>query len=159
MQLLLFGFAVEPGPLAAIAFRGLQDGAPLLLRVDCPLHACHGWFLSGSDVNGCAAAAEHQALPAGKVCGQPFSSFLTRLVSLADTPVRPSSRRVRVVGLCSNRCLRLACSRMIFPVAVRRNRFEAPLWVLAFGMCPQFCCQVVLVSFSMFAAGRVSTAP
>src|SRR6185437_6986034 len=45
MQLLLFGFAVEPGSLAAIALRGLQDAAPLLVGVDRPLHACHWIFL------------------------------------------------------------------------------------------------------------------
>src|ERR1700731_2761714 len=67
---------------------------------------------------------------------QPLSSFLTRLMSLADTVVRPSSRRVRVDGLCSSRCRRLAFWRRIFPVPVRRNRFEAPLWVLALGMFP-----------------------
>src|SRR5271154_426205 len=71
--------------------------------------------------------------------GQPFSSFLTRLVSLADTVVRPSSRRVRVLGLCSSRWRRLAFWRTILPVPVRRNRFDAPLWVLVLGMCPQFC--------------------
>src|SRR5947209_779058 len=68
--------------------------------------------------------------------GQPFSSLLTRLVSLADTVVRPSSRRVRVDGLCSSRCRRLAFWRRIFPVPVRRNRFDDPLWVLALGMFP-----------------------
>jgi hypothetical protein len=31
-----------------------------------------------------------------------------------------------------------AFSRTIFPVPVRRNRLEAPLWVFALGMCPQF---------------------
>src|SRR3954451_25028333 len=42
MQLLLFGLAVEPGPLSAVALRGLEDGTPLLLGVECALHACHG---------------------------------------------------------------------------------------------------------------------
>src|SRR5581483_7857636 len=45
MKLLLFGLAVEPGSLAAIALRGLQDAAPLLVGVDRPLHACHWVFL------------------------------------------------------------------------------------------------------------------
>src|SRR5215472_4972222 len=67
---------------------------------------------------------------------QPFSSELIRLVSLAETVVRPSSRRVRLVGLCSSRCRRLAFWRTIFPVPVRRNRFDAPLWGLALGMFP-----------------------
>src|ERR1700729_554260 len=98
MQLLLFGFAVQAGPLAAIAFGSLQDGAALLLGVDCPLHACHGVFLSRWEV----------VVPALCAAGQPFSSFLTRLVSLADTVVRPSSRRVRLVGLCSSRWRRPA---------------------------------------------------
>src|SRR5262249_6692096 len=52
MQLLLFGFAVEPGSLAAIALRGLQDAAPLLVGVDRPLYACHGGSYSRSYVNG-----------------------------------------------------------------------------------------------------------
>src|SRR5271163_2677087 len=69
---------------------------------------------------------------------QPFSSELTRLVSLAETVVRPSSRRVRLLALCSRRCRRLAFWRTIFPVPVRRNRFDAPLWVLALGIFPQF---------------------
>src|SRR5436309_14780360 len=72
----------------------------------------------------------------GRVAGQPFSSLFTRRVSLAATTVRPSSRRVRVDGLCSNKCRRLAFWRTIFPVPVRRNRFEAPLWVLALGVFP-----------------------
>src|SRR6516162_162612 len=67
---------------------------------------------------------------------QPFSSELTRLVSLAETVVRPSSRRVRLVGLCSSRCRRLAFWRTIFPAPVRRKRFDAPLWVLALGIFP-----------------------
>src|SRR6201993_448101 len=135
MQLLLFGFAIEAGSLAAIAFRGLQDAAPLLVGVDRPLHACHGcsysrsgtkWFVKGP-VPG----------PVGlRRDGQPFSSALIRLASLAETVVRPSSRRVRLVGLCSSRCRRLAFWRTIFPVPVRRNRFDAPLWVLALGMFP-----------------------
>src|SRR5690348_2091726 len=70
--------------------------------------------------------------------GQPFSRLLTRLVSLADTVVRPSRRRVRLVGLCSSRCRRLACWRRILPVPVRRNRFAAPLWVFTLGMFPLF---------------------
>src|SRR5262249_48025460 len=70
---------------------------------------------------------------------QPFSSFLTRRASLVDTVVRPSRRRVRVVGLSSKLCRRNAFWRTIFPVPVRRNRLLAPLWVLALGMCPQFC--------------------
>src|SRR5271156_6546907 len=133
MQLLLFGFAVEAGTLGAVAFRGLQYGAALLVGVDCPLYACHGVFLSSCGRSGCSGDG---ALTGA---GQPFSSFLTRLVSLADTVVRPSSRRVRVLGLCSSRWRRLAFWRTILPVPVRRNRFDAPLWVLVLGMCPQFC--------------------
>src|SRR5581483_1162616 len=72
--------------------------------------------------------------------GQPLSSFLTRLVSLADTVVRPSRRRVRVLDLCSSRCLRLAFSRMIFPVPVRRKRFDAPLCDLVLGICLSVLC-------------------
>src|ERR1700758_4326679 len=143
MQLLLFGFAIEPGPLAAIAFRGLEDAAPLLVGVDRPLYACHGCSYSRSDVNG-------QVLVPGpgtpSFGAQPFSSDLTRLVSLAATVVRPSSRRVRLVGLCSSRCRRLVCWRTIFPVPVRRKRFEAPLWVLALGMFPLVLGSAVLVS-------------
>src|ERR1700739_995372 len=66
--------------------------------------------------------------------GQPFNNELIRLLSCAETVVRPSSRRVRLVGLCSSRCRRLAFWRTIFPVPVRRNRFDAPLWVLALGI-------------------------
>src|ERR1700744_6058811 len=88
-------------------------------------------YLVGKLGSGCSGAC---------AAGQPFSSFLTRLVSLADTVVRPSRRRVRLVGLCSSRWRRPAFSRTIFPVPVRRNRFDAPLWVLALGMCPQFYC-------------------
>src|SRR6201996_187911 len=131
MQLLLFGFAVEAGPLAAIALGGLQNGAPLLLGVDCPLYACHGVFLSSSGRKGGYAVAFVT------VAGQPLSNLLTRLVSLPDTVVRPSSRRVRVLDLCSSKCRRLAFSRTIFPVPVRRNRFDAPLWLLVLGICLQ----------------------
>src|SRR5271168_2894102 len=102
MQLLLFGFAVEAGSLAAVAFRGLQDGAALLMGVDRPLHACHGVFLSSCGRSGCSGAV----LLTG--AGLPFSVLLPRLVSLPDTAVRPSSRRIRVLDLCSSRWRRLA---------------------------------------------------
>src|SRR6202453_737811 len=139
MQLLLFGFAVEPGALAAIAFRGLEDAAPLLVGVDCPLDACHGCSYSRSDVKGQTAGGRLVVYgSSGGSAVQPFSSELTRLVSLAETVVRPSSRRVRLLALCSRRCRRPAFWRTIFPVPVRRNRFDAPLWVLALGMFPQF---------------------
>src|SRR6201998_2123409 len=77
--------------------------------------------------------------------GQPFNNELIRLLSCAEPAVRPSSRRFRLVGLCSSRCRRLAFWRTIFPVPVRRNRFEAPLWVLALGMLPL----VLLLPFSL----------
>src|SRR5580693_10036742 len=138
MQLLLFGFAVEPGALAAIAFRGLEDAAPLLVGVDCPLYACHGCSYSRSDVKGQTARGPARCIWVVRRAVQPFSNVLTRLVSLAETVVRPSSRRVRLLALCSRRCRRLTFWRTIFPVPVRRNRFDAPLWVLALGMFPQF---------------------
>src|SRR5271156_5797022 len=161
MQLLLFGFAVEAGTLGAVAFRGLQYGAAFLVGVDCPLYACHGVFLSSCGRSGCSGDG---ALTGA---GQPFSSFLTRLVSLADTVVRPSSRRVRVLGLCSSRCRRLAFWRTILPVPVRRNRFEAPLWVLALGMFPLvlccfllFCCLVLVSSVQRWCRlGRPNRGP
>src|SRR6185437_15390984 len=137
MKLLLFGLAVEPGSLAAIALRGLQDAAPLLVGVDRPLHACHWMFLLSFTISWSGRRASSRC-GSGRRVGQPFSRRLMRLVSLADTVVRPSRRRVRLVGLCSSRCRRLACWRTILPVPVRRNRFDAPLWVLALGMFPLF---------------------
>src|SRR6187200_2498479 len=123
MQLLLFGFAIQPGPLAAVPLGGLEYCAPLLLGVDCALYACH----EGVPI----LVRAKRSVVRGS---QPFSSFLMRFLSFADTSVRPSRRRVRVLGLYSSRCLRLAFSRTIFPVPVRRNRFEAPLWDFALGM-------------------------
>src|ERR1700741_2273733 len=70
MQLLLFGFAIEPGPLAAIAFRGLQDAAPLLVGVDRPLYACHGCSYSRSDVNGSGTAPGSVPGPLGSAVEQ-----------------------------------------------------------------------------------------
>src|ERR1700739_3348088 len=92
---------------------------------------------------------------ARSVEAQPFSSELTRLVSLAATVVRPSSRRVRLVGLVSSRCRRLACWRTIFPVPVRRNRFDAPLWVFALGIFPLVLLSGQLGEGSVSAAGAV----
>src|ERR1700760_1441875 len=83
--------------------------------------------------------------------GQPFNNALTRLVSLAATVVRPSSRRVRFDGLCSSRCRRLAFWRTILPAPVRRNRFEAPLWVLALGIFP-----LTLLAVQFFCLALVS---
>src|ERR1700741_1726944 len=90
--------------------------------------------------------------------GQPLSSELTRLVSLAATVVRPSSRRVRLVGLCSSRCRRLAFWRTIFAVPVRRNRLDAPLWVLVFGIFPLALLSGQLGEGSGSAAGAESGA-
>src|SRR6185295_11591144 len=126
MQLLLFGFAVQPRALTAVALGCLEYCAPLLVGVHCALYACHGSVPIRSGRTGLGGC-------------QPLSSFLTRLVSLAATSVRPSSRRVRFDALCSSKCRRLAFWRTIFPAPVARNRFEAPLWVFALGICPQFC--------------------
>src|SRR5690606_38980918 len=52
----------------------------------------------------------------------------------ADTSVVPSSRRVRVDGLCSSRCRRLAFWRISLPLPVTLMRFLIPLWVFIFGM-------------------------
>src|SRR6478752_3497451 len=144
MQLLLFGFAVEPRALSAVALRSLEDCAPLLLGIECALDACHWVFLSRS-VSGVRG-----------LC-QPFSILLTRVASLAATVVRPSRRRVRVVDLCSRRWRRPAFWRTILPVPVLRNRFEAPLWVLALGMGPQFCW--VVSGLSSGCASAVAAGP
>jgi hypothetical protein len=45
MQLLLFGFAVKPGPLAAVTLGRLEECPPLLLGIDCALDAGHEVFL------------------------------------------------------------------------------------------------------------------
>ena len=70
MQLLLFGLAVEPGPLAAVALRGLEDGTPLLLGVECALHACHGGVpILVRSVRGAALSAVEHLLHAAGVVG------------------------------------------------------------------------------------------
>src|ERR1700758_408679 len=75
MQLLLFGFAIEPGPLAAIAFRGLEDAAPLLVGVDRPLYACHGCSYSRSDVNGQVLVPGPAPRPWGSAVQQRFDAL------------------------------------------------------------------------------------
>ena len=41
VQGLLLGLAVQPGPLAPVAARPLEDDPALLVSIDSPLHACH----------------------------------------------------------------------------------------------------------------------
>ncbi len=144
MQLLLFGFAVQPRPLAAVALGRLEYCAPLLLGVDCALHACHGVFLFSFGSKGQVRAAD----------AQPFSSLLTRLLSLADTSVRPSRRRVRVLDLCSSRWRRsafcahdLAGSGAAEPLAKRRCG-SSP-WACV----PQFCACGQCLGGSRFGLG------
>src|SRR5699024_2146899 len=48
--------------------------------------------------------------------------------------VRPSSRRVRLLGFFSMMWRRLACWRTSLPVPVFRKRLAVPLWVFIFGM-------------------------
>src|SRR5262249_48025457 len=66
------GFPVQPGALAAIAFRGLQDGSALLVGVDCALDACHdvrSYSRSGKGTEGGASAVQ-QLLDATSVLGR-----------------------------------------------------------------------------------------
>ena len=70
VELLLLGFAVKPGPLTAVALGRLEEGPPLLLGVDCALHAGHGVFLfSFGEVRGSASAVQ-QLLDALGVTGR-----------------------------------------------------------------------------------------
>src|SRR5262249_19694179 len=62
------------------------------------------------------------------------SNFLIVLVSAGATITSPASRRVRRLGLCSNRCLRFARRGITFPVPVSRERLFAPLCVFLFCM-------------------------
>src|SRR5829696_9090391 len=55
--------------------------------------------------------------------------------------VTPASRRVRVLGFCSNLCWRLVCWRCSLPLPVTRTRLAVPLCVLFFGMVKGFSSQ------------------
>src|SRR5882724_3401515 len=124
VERLLLGLAVQPGPLAPVTARPLQDDPALLVGVDCPLHACHLVRLPGSK----------------RCCGGPGhfpSSRFIFLVSAGASGTSPAKRRVRALVLCSSRWLRLARRRMTLPVPVSRNRLLAPLCVFIFGMSPR----------------------
>src|SRR6266702_1600402 len=89
---LLLGLAVHPRPLAAVPAGPLKHHPALLVGVDRPLHACH--FL----------------LPGGGL-GYLASNFLIFLASAGASVTSPASRRVTLLDLCSNRCLRFARRR------------------------------------------------
>src|SRR5215203_6913179 len=117
---LLLGLAVEPRALPPIAGGLLQDIPALLVCVDRALDACHVLLLvSEAD------------------CGQARlpSSRRALLASPGASTASPSRRRVRVLGLCSFRCILPALRCMILPVPVNRNRFLAPECVFIFGIC------------------------
>src|SRR5688572_14961307 len=66
------------------------------------------------------------------------SNFLALAASPGATTLSPSSRRVRVLGLCSFRCILPAWRCMSLPVPVNLNRFLAPECVFIFGMLIHF---------------------
>src|SRR5690348_4971174 len=112
---LLLGLAVHPRSLAAVPARPLKHHPALLVGVDCPLHACH-FLLPGGGLDYLA------------------SNFLIFFASAGASSTSPASRRVTLLGLCSNRCLRFARRRSTLPVPVSRKRLFAPLCVFIFGM-------------------------
>src|SRR6516165_4107066 len=129
---LLLGLAVHPRPLAAVPAGPLKHHPALLVGVDRPLHACH--FL----------------LPGGGL-GYLASNFLIFLTSAGATGTSPASRRVTLLDLCSNSCLRFARRRSTFPVPVSRKRLFAPLCVFIFGM--------LAVVFRLLRAFRRGSSP
>src|SRR6266567_5650112 len=57
VELLLLGLAVQPGALAAVTARALQDHPALLVGIDRPLYACHLFDSLASDRVTCPAAS------------------------------------------------------------------------------------------------------
>src|SRR6185437_4483503 len=110
--------AVEPGTLAAAAAGPLEYDATLLVGVDRPLHACHGRT---------PCIIRRAWRRSGRGLGQRPSSFFAFLMSAAERTSTPARRRVRVEGLCSKLCRRLARSCRSLPDPVTLNRFLAPL--------------------------------
>src|SRR6185436_12533682 len=110
--------AVEPGALPAIAARGLEDGAALLLSVDCPLDACH--FRNSSCETGPGRAGRS---PTRAGAPQRPSNFLIRRRSALLTSTTPVIRRVTCEDLPSSRCRLPTCSATTLPPPVTRTRF------------------------------------
>src|SRR6185436_20573780 len=71
------------------------------------------------------------------------SSFFALAASPAASTLSPSRRRVRVLGLCSLRCILPAWRCMSLPVPVNLNRFLAPECVFIFGIYDPFLCVVL----------------
>src|SRR5262249_20593960 len=116
---LLLGLAVEPGPLAAVALRALEDNPALLLDVHRTLDACHRSISLWTAVPGFGYL--------------PCTRFISPTSALAFC-AGPASRGATGEELCSSRCCRLARSRITLPLRVILNRLAAPLCVFIFGM-------------------------
>src|SRR5699024_7138773 len=125
---LLLGLAVQARALPAVALGGLKYDPTLLLCVDGSLHACHWSILT------CRGGHLSVTGSSGMERAQSPRSRLTRGTSASATSVRPSSRRVRLLGFFSMMWRRLACWRTSLPVPVFRKRLAVPLWVFIFGM-------------------------
>src|SRR6478609_7731288 len=83
------------------------------------------------------------------------SSLRAFLASPLATILSPSRRRVRVLDLCSFRCILPAWRCITLPVPVIRNRFLAPECVFIFGMLPlTFSSWVSQVDVGVHIVGR-----
>src|SRR5882757_9330339 len=98
MQLLLFGLAVKPGPLSAVALRGLEDCTPLLLGVECALHACHGGVPILVRSSGVLRSAVEHLLHAAGVVGRHRGTAVEATGALA----RLVLQEVALVGLLAH---------------------------------------------------------
>src|SRR5215211_1745546 len=127
---LLLGFPVKPRTLRTVAGRLIENFTTLLLCIDGALDACHRSY----------------SLDLGEIGSQALlpSSFLALAASPGARTLSPSRRRVRVLGLCSFKCILPAWRCMSLPAPVNLNRFLAPECVFIFGMFDPFLLYVVL---------------
>src|SRR6185312_11875574 len=98
MQLLLFSFAIQSRPLTAVTLRCLEHCSPLLLGVDCALHACHGSVPIRSGCAGVGLLAVKQLLDAFRVVGRHLGAALEPTGPGAGLPLE----HVATVGLLAH---------------------------------------------------------
>src|SRR5215203_4152334 len=108
--------------------RGSKGSPPLLnvLGVHCTPRGLRGSFPLV-----CSSQWAQELFP---------NSFFALAASPGASTASPSRRRVRVLGLCSFKCIFPALRCMSLPVPVNLNRFLAPECVFIFGMWIHFFC-------------------
>src|SRR4029450_3101779 len=166
---LFLRLAVHARTLTPVPRRLSKNFTTFLVCIDGALDACHRIYslcihacparLGGS--RGVVPLAMYSCVPLPASGVQGFvrcsahgnqaqellpSSFLALAASPGASTASPSRRRVRVLGLCSFRCILPALRCMSLPVPVNLNRFLAPECDFIFGMFDPFLVYVLASS-------------